>query len=56
MHESTLDTFELLESIRDAIADEDLEAARFLRDGVHESIQLGTTWLTPEEAAFLDSF
>ena len=56
MPDTTTTTSELLLAIRDCLADHDLDAARFLRDGVHEAIRLGDAWLSPEEDGFLKSF
>jgi len=53
---TTTTTSELLDSVRDCLSDGDLDAARFLRDGVLESLALGNAWLTSEEESFLESF
>jgi hypothetical protein len=56
MPDTTTTTSELLLAIRDCLADQDHEAARFLRDGVHEAISMGEAWLTAEEERSLASF
>ena len=56
MPETTTTTSELLLAIRACIDDQDLDAARFLRDGVCEQISMGNAWLTAEEDGFLKSF
>ncbi|MEC8320877.1 MAG: hypothetical protein VX726_03400 [Planctomycetota bacterium] len=56
MPDSTTTTSELLTAIEDCLGDRDLDAARFLREGVREAMTLGDAWLTPEEEAFLESF
>lgn len=56
MPDTTTTTSELLFAIRACIDDQDLDAARFLRDGVQEAISMGNAWITPEEDRFLKSF
>ena len=53
---TTTTTSELLDAVRGCLEDNDLDAARFLRDGVLEAMALGNAWVTPEEEAFLASF
>ena len=53
---TTTMTSELLDDVRGCLEDNDLDAARFIRDGVLESMALGDAWVTPEEEAFLASF
>ena len=56
MPDTTTTLSELFEGIRDCLEDHDLDAARFLRDGILESVGLGNAWLTSEEQELLDSF
>lgn len=56
MPDTTTTTSELLIAIQACIDDQDLDAARFLREGVHEAISMGNAWLTSEEDGFLKSF
>jgi hypothetical protein len=56
MPDTTTTLSDLFEGIRDCIKDQDVDAARFLRDGILESVALGNAWLTAEEQELLDSF
>ncbi len=53
---TTTTTSELLDALKDCLADGDLDAAKFLRDGVNESVALGNAWLTAKEEELLESF
>ena len=53
---TTTTTSELLDALKDCLADSDLDAAKFLRDGVNESVALGNAWLTAKEEELLQSF
>ena len=56
MPDTTTTLSDLFEGIRDCIEDQDLDAARFLREGILESVALGDAWLTTEEQDLLASF
>lgn len=56
MPDTTTTLSELLDALRECLADGDLDAARFLRDGLTESVALGNAWLTPDETTLLESF
>ena len=56
MPDTTTTMSELLDDLRECLADGDLDAARFLRDGLAESVSLGNAWLTPDETTLLESF
>ena len=56
MPDTTTTLSELFEGIRDCLEDHDLDASRFLRDGILESVALGNAWLTQQEQELLDSF
>lgn len=56
MHDSSNCISTLIEDIRNCIAERDLDAARFLRHGLQESLRYGPSWLSPEEEALLASY
>ena len=56
MPDTTTTLSELLHDLRQCLADGDLDAARFLRDGLVESVSLGNAWLTPDETTLIESF
>lgn len=56
MHNSSLCVSSLIKDIRTCLKDSDIEAARFLRSGLTESLRYGPVWLTPEEEALLASY
>lgn len=56
MPDTTTTLSELLDSVRECLADGDLDAARFLRDGLLESVALGNAWVTSDELTLLESF
>jgi len=56
MPDTTTTLSDLFDGIRSCLQDGDVDAARFLRDGILESVALGNAWLTAEEQALLESF
>ena len=56
MHDTTSCISKLIEDIRTCLVQKDLEAARFLRLGLQESLRYGPIWLSPEEEALLASY
>lgn len=56
MPDTTTTLSALLNEIQACVEDKDLDAARFLREGVQEASMLGDVWLTPDEETLLASF
>ena len=46
----------LIGDIRTCLGEKDLDAARFLRTGLYESLRYAPAWLTPEEESLLASY
>ena len=53
MNDSSLCVSTLIRDIQTCLKERDMDAARFLRAGLNESLQYGSVWLTPEEEALL---
>lgn len=56
MPDTTTATTELLDAIRIFLEQGDLDEARFLREAIRESVVSGDDWITPAEAALLETF
>jgi len=56
MHNSSNCISTLIDDIRTCLAERDLDAARFLRQGLQENLRYGPLWLSQEEEALLASF
>ena len=56
MNTSTHSISTLITDIRACLKDSDLEAARFLRTGLYDSLRYVPAWLSPEEESLLASY
>ena len=45
----------LFDQLQDCLRDGDVDAARFIREGIDEYLRLNPSWITDEEQELLDS-
>lgn len=55
MLETTTTVSEIMFALQDCVHDGDLDAARFLRGSLRQSIEETNIWITLDEELFLDS-